>query len=134
MFREDLDTQKMIDDYEGGLTTSEIASKYNCGKTTVKRKLKNSGVQMRKQVAAPKIPKPEKIKIEKIIYPTGVIVDNKYSKIYWQIIERARTRIVNATEYYEIHHAQPKALEWGNEESLILFILLQKNITSVIIF
>lgn len=118
-FRADLDVQKMIEDYQSGIGTPEIAQKYNCGKTTVKRKLKEAGITLRDRSQAqlkgaePKPRKEPKIKIPKepkIEYPLGEIIDNKYSQAYWRIIESAKLKNVVPDAYYEIHHAHPKAL------------------------
>lgn len=42
-----------------------------------------------------------------------MFTENKYTKIYYQIIERARTR--NLTEYGEHHHIIPKSLKGPDE-------------------
>lgn len=118
VFRADLDLQKMNEDYKSGLTTTQIAEKYSCGKTTVKRKLKAAGVEMRVQIAKPKPAKEKKIKIvkEEISYPVeGIFTDiNKYARIYRKIIENARYKNTDPNAYYEIHHAHPKALGGSN--------------------
>ena len=128
MFREDLDVQKMVEDYQSGLSTNAIAEKYTCGKTTVKRKLKNAGVVFRiQEPAPPKSIKEPKLKTEKVVYPTGVIVENKYSKIYWNVIEKARNREITPEKYYEIHHAYPEALGGGNEDSNLVHLTAKEH-------
>ena len=127
MFRVDLDSQKMVEDYEGGMSTTAIAAKYACGKTTVKRKLRAAGVVFRVQVAEPKPPKVEKIKVQKVIYPTGVILENSYSAKYWNVIETARSRTPDPKEYYEVHHAYPKALGGGNETFNLVYLTAKEH-------
>jgi hypothetical protein len=45
---------------------------------------------------------------------TMLFIDNKYTRWYYDIIDRAKTRTLLANKYYEKHHIVPKSLGGSN--------------------
>ena len=59
---------------------------------------------------------------------------NKYTRWYYDIIDRAKTRILSANNYYEKHHIIPKSLGGSNSADNLVnlsarehFATMQKN-------
>jgi len=54
-------------------------------------------------------------------------LDNKYTKCYYSIIDRARSRELSKETYKEIHHIIPKCLGGGNNKNNLVSLTAQEH-------
>ena len=56
-----------------------------------------------------------------------IFCDNKYTRWYYNIINRAQNRVLTNDEYSEIHHIVPKSLDGGNAKDNLVKLTAREH-------
>lgn len=56
-----------------------------------------------------------------------IFIDNKYSRVYYRIVERAKTRLLPENIYTEKHHIMPKSLGGSNSKENIVQLTAKEH-------
>ena len=56
-----------------------------------------------------------------------MFLENKYTKCYYKIIDRALSREIDSKKYYEKHHIVPKSLGGDNSKSNLVYLSAKEH-------
>lgn len=57
-----------------------------------------------------------------------IFITNKYTRIYFSIVESARSRVLGDNEYYETHHIVPRSLGGSNNRSNLVNLTAKEHL------